>query len=113
MNGPDRFEDQLREALRRVEPPGGLEQRILARLQTKRRRRLQRWLAIAASVFFVAGGSFGLHQHRRHQAEQQRLEIVRQQFTLALQITSRRLANTDMQLRNIGVKQIQIKEVEQ
>lgn len=113
MNDLNRFEDQLRESLRRVEPPAGLEQRILARVEARNRFARRRWLAIAASVVFLAGGgAFGVH-YRQQRAEERRVEIVRQQFTLALQITSKHLLKADRQVRAIGVKQIELAEVEQ
>lgn len=107
----NQFEDQLRESLRRVEPPAGLEQRILARVEARRSFVRRRWLAIAASVIFVfGGGAYGLH-YRQQQIEQKQVEVVRQQFALALQITSKHLSKADRQLRTIGVKRIEITEV--
>lgn len=110
MNDLNRFEDQLRDSLRRVEPPAGLEQRILARVEARQRSFSRRWLAAAASVVFVLGGAYGLHQ-RQQQIEHQRVEVVRQQFTFALQITSKHLSKADRQLRTIGVQKIDIPEV--
>jgi len=111
MNDFNRFEDQLRDSLRRVEPPAGLEQRILARVEAKRSFLRRRWLAAAASFVFVFGGAgYGLH-YRQRQIEQQRVEVVRQQFSLALQITSKHLSKADRQLRAIGVQRIELMEV--
>ena len=112
MSDLNRFEDQLRDSLRRVEPPAGLEQRILARVEAKRGLARRRWLAVAASVVFVFGGAaFGLH-YRQQKIEEQRAEVVRQQFTFALQITSRHLSKADRQLRAIGVERIEFREVD-
>jgi hypothetical protein len=113
MSELNRFENQLREALRRVEPPAGLEQRILARVEAKSGFARRRWLAVAASVLFVfGGGAYGLH-YRQQREEERRVEIVRQQFTFALQVTSKHLSKAERQLRAIGVKQIELREVEQ
>ncbi len=115
MSDINRFEDQLRESLRRVEAPAGLEQRILARVEAKRRFVVRRWLAAAASVVVVAGASFTIHM-RQQSIEQQRkaqAEAVRQQFEVALQVTSRQLYKADRQLRAIGVQNIEIREVAQ
>lgn len=112
MNNLSQFEDRLRDSLRRVEPPAGLEQRILARVEARRSFMRRRWLAIAASVVFVVGGGFfGVH-YRQRQIEERQVEVVRQQFSLALQITSKHLSKADRQLRAIGVKQIELVEVE-
>ncbi len=111
MNDLNRFEDQLRDSLRRVEPPAGLEQRILARVEARRSSLHRRWLAVAASVVFVfGGGAYGIRHHLQ-QVEQQRVEVVRQQFTFALQITSKHLSKADRQLRAIGVQRIELTEV--
>jgi len=115
MSDLNRFEDQLRDSLRRVEAPSGLEQRILARVEAKRRFTVRRWLAAAASVIVVAGASFTFYW-REQKIEQQRVaqtEQVRRQFTLALQVTSRQLSKADRQLRAIGVQNIEIREVAQ
>lgn len=113
MKDLNEFENHLRDSLRRVEPPAGLEQRILARVQASQGFARRRWMAMAASVVFVAGGGlFGLH-YRQKQVEQRQAELVREQFSLALQITSRHITRAGGQLRAIGVKQIEVVEVEQ
>ena len=66
MKDFNQFEDQLRESLRRVAPPAGLEQRILARVEARSQARSsfarRRWLAMAASVaLVVSAGGYGLH----------------------------------------------------
>lgn len=111
MNDFNQFENQLRDSLRRVEPPAGLEQRILARVEARRGFLRRRWLAAAASFVFVVGGAAYGVRYRQQQIEQQRLEVVREQFSLALQITSKHLSKTDRQLRAIGVQRIEITEV--
>jgi hypothetical protein len=109
----NQFEDQLRESLRRVEAPAGLEQRILAKVRSreadKRRFISRRWLAAAASVVMVvSAGTYGMHYRRQQQAEQ-----AREQLVLALQITSKQLSKTEGQLRAIGVQRIDLVEVSQ
>lgn len=110
MSDFHQFEDQLRDSLRRVPPPAGLEQRILARVESRRRFAHRRWLAAAASLVFVFGaGSLGI-RYRQQKLEEQRVEQVRQQFTVALRIASKHLSKTDRQLRAIGVQRIDLTE---
>ena len=86
------FEDQLREALRPVEPDEGFEHRVMARIgrePARSRARVTRWVsvALAASVAFAA--IIGTHtwQVRR---EQEGLE-ARKQLIEALRLTGEKL----------------------
>jgi len=111
MNPLDPFEQQLREAFRRVEPPAGLEQKILRRVEPRRARRLPVWLAAAASVVAVVGGSLGVARWQEQRQRQLEAERVRQQLALTLRITSRTLAKADERLKSIGVERIRLQEV--
>lgn len=111
MNPVDPLERQLREAFRRVEPPPGLEQRILRRVQPRQPRRAPRWLAVAASLVLVVGGSLGVMRWQEHEHRQREAERVRQQLALTLEITSRTLARADQRLKSIGVERIRLQEV--
>ena len=86
------FEQQLREALRPVDPEEGFEQRVMARVArepTRRRSKVTRWvsLALAASAAFAA--VLGTHQWQVHR-EQQGLE-ARRQLLEALRVTGEKL----------------------
>jgi negative regulator of sigma E activity len=86
------FEQQLRDALRPVDPEQGFEQRVMARISSEpaRLRRKARWavpLAIAASMAFVAVLGTYQWQERR---EQQGLE-ARRQLLEALRLTGEKL----------------------
>lgn len=110
---PERFEEQLRESLRRVEAPAGFEQRILARVESRRRSSQRRWLAVAASVvMMVSAGGYGMHW-REEQVREARVEQARAQLEFALKLTSRQLAKAEGQLRTIGIQQIDLREVAQ
>lgn len=111
MNPVDPFEQQLREAFRRVEPPPGLEQRILRRVQPRPPRGLPPWFAVAASVVLVVGGSLGVMRWQEHEHRKREAERVRQQLALTLEITSRTLARADQRLKSIGVERIRLQEV--
>ncbi|MBI4889701.1 MAG: DUF3379 family protein [Acidobacteria bacterium] len=117
MSGPERFEEQLRESLRRVEAPAGLEQRILARVEAKaaakRSFTQRRWLAMAASVaLVVSAGGYGLHWRQEQIREQQAAE-AREKLIYALRLTSQQVSKVEGQLRAIGVQRIDLMEVSQ
>lgn len=110
MSEMEHFERELRHALRRVEPPEGLEQRILRNVRPLRARRMPVWLAAAASVILVAGAALGLVRWREQRIRAQQAEQVRQQLELTLRITSRTIARAEQRLRSIGVERIRVQE---
>jgi hypothetical protein len=86
------FENQLRDALRPVEPEEGFEQRVMARIASegsRRRTKVTRWVsvALAASVAFAA--IVGTHQWQVRR-EQEGLE-ARRQLLEALRVTGEKL----------------------
>ena len=86
------FEQQLRDALRPVDPAEGFDERVMARMAGERQRtrsRTTRWvsLAVAASMAFAA--ILGTHQWQMHR-EQQGLE-ARRQLLEALRVTGEKL----------------------
>jgi thiamine monophosphate synthase len=117
MKDFNEFEDQLRESLRRVEPPAGLEQRIVARVEARTQARSRfarrRWLAVAASVALaVSAGGYGLHW-RQEQMRERQAEEARQKLILALRVTTQQVSRVEEQLRAIGVQRIDVTEVTQ
>jgi len=106
------IERDLQRALRRTQTPPDLAGRVLARIASEGDRAqsddddrqgtgLQaagrrggfsgpmRWLAAAAAVTMVATGTFRYYEYQRTASEAER---VKQEITLALQITSQKLA---------------------
>jgi negative regulator of sigma E activity len=87
------FEQQLRDALKPVDPEEGFEQRVMARVArepVRSRSKVTRWaavLALAASVAFAA--ILGTHQWQERR-EQQGLE-ARRQLLEALRVTGEKL----------------------
>jgi negative regulator of sigma E activity len=87
------FEQQLRDALRPVDPEEGFEQRVMARISSepaRTRAKATRWavpLAIAASMALVA--ILGTYQWQERR-EQQGLE-ARRQLLEALRLTGEKL----------------------
>ena len=85
-----RFERELRESLRRQQPPAGFAEQVIARARARERRgtpTLWRWVAVAAMLVLMVGG-FALVREQRRQAEAER---NKEQLIVALQITSSKL----------------------
>jgi hypothetical protein len=99
------FEDDLRDALRRREPPGGFVDRVMARVPQKRRSWWSlpslRWvpaLAMLLVVLVVAGTV----QQRRAERERQEGERAKQELMFALEVTSKQLEATKEKLLRVG-----------
>ncbi|MGB9610462.1 MAG: hypothetical protein ACPL7M_05770 [Bryobacteraceae bacterium] len=110
MSGMEQLEQQLRETFRRVDPPAGLEQKILRRLRPRAARPWPAWAAVAAGLLIAVGGSLGWMRWQEQRLRAQQAEQVRQQLELALRLTARTLARTEGRLKSIGVQQIQLQE---
>jgi hypothetical protein len=86
-------DDDLKQALRRVEPPDGFDQRVLARLDQPSRQhrrtapRFTAWVT-AAGLSFASLGGIAIYQH---QLEQRKGMEARDQLMLALRITGKKL----------------------
>jgi poly(3-hydroxybutyrate) depolymerase len=91
------FEQHLRRALRRKDPPAGFLQRVLTRIGDERRAdsevvglagggRLMSWLAAAAAVLLIV---IGVAQYRTQQ--QMREQAAKAQVMSAFQIASEKL----------------------
>jgi hypothetical protein len=98
-----RLEDELRQALRRREPPAGFAERAAARARArqteKRRPRLLtwRWLApVAALLVLAAGLRFFEERHRRLAGER-----AKEQVMLALQLTGSRLRLAQQRIQQV------------
>jgi UDP-N-acetylmuramyl pentapeptide synthase len=81
-----RLDDELKNALRREEPPPGFAGRVMARVETKRPSRPWWAAAIAAAVLLAAGVEFEHQRRVRAEGEQARERVM-----LALQITGSKL----------------------
>jgi hypothetical protein len=89
------FERDLRESLRRREPPADFAEKVLAQTREVRVRRTfsWRWLAAAASVALMFGTTL-LIQERQRQAES---EKAKEQLMVAFRITGAKVR--DIQAR--------------
>jgi len=106
------LEDELKEALRRVEPPAGFEARILARVAARQSEGLQprrTWLGFlgwnslrwaAACTLCVALAASGVLYQREQQ--RRRGEEAKEQLMLALRITSSKLQMAQQSVREIN-----------
>lgn len=92
------LEDDLKAALRPVDPPEGFEQRVMARLDRDGERRgpvVQRsfssaWKAAAAGLAFASVAGIAVYNHQQQEQQRRGLE-ARDQLILALQITGKKL----------------------
>ena len=86
----DQFEDDLKLALRRVDPPPGFERRVFARLagaSPPQQHRIAAW-AVAAGLIFASFGGVAVYQ--QYQQQRRALE-ARDQLLLALRVTGQKL----------------------
>lgn len=90
------FEKQMRAALRPVEAPEGLAGRIIRRVEAKRRTNWPLWGALAAMLIM---GTFGLVRwEAKRQVEQIEASRVAGQFTMAMNIATRKMARVQKNL---------------
>ena len=108
------LDDELRQALRRREPPGDFTSRVLERVEGKSKRsgarRWMRWLWLpqfrwaavtVACLLVVAGGL----EYRRYQRTQAEGEQAREQVLLALQIASSKLNGALSEVKQVERQQ--------
>ncbi len=86
------FEDHLRHALRREDPPEGFEARVLARVQRAPRRSPARpWLMAASLLALLLPMGWMYHRQTERRREAAEAERAQAELLLALQITSQKL----------------------
>ena len=86
------FEQQLRDALRPVDPEEGFEQRVMARIaqgRSRTRTKITRWVSVALAASVVFAAILGAHQWQLRR-EQEGLE-ARKQLIEALRLTGEKL----------------------
>jgi hypothetical protein len=98
----DDFEKQLAEALKREEPSGNFEARVLAAVAREKDRRWWwmpggfRWAAALAMLVVVA--AVGVEKYREAAAERAAGEAAKARLELALKITSAKLTKIRQQV---------------
>lgn len=98
------FEQELKQALRRTEPPAGFTNRVMARIESRRPAPSysspSRWLtlALAASVMVATfGGLWYREEQQRAQAEN-----AKEQILLAMQITARQINHVQQKVKRVS-----------
>jgi hypothetical protein len=96
------LEDDLKAALRPVEPPEGFEQRVMARLDSgggSMHRPVRTFSAWAAAAGLAFASVAGIAVYNKQQEQRRGLE-ARDQLILALQITGKKLDAVRKQINN-------------
>jgi hypothetical protein len=91
------FEDELRSALRRQEPPAGFAERILARTRPKSTRRSWVAAAIAAGLLLSLGGV----EYRQYEGRKAKRELL-----LALEIAGSKLSIAQEKISHLSQRTI-------
>jgi hypothetical protein len=92
----DSFEDQLKQALTRVEPDPGFDGRVASRLASHanaRRYHHSPWLGIAAAVLVMLTGGSAWRYHQGH--------VAKEQVLTALRLAGGKLNRVQTQMRGI------------
>jgi hypothetical protein len=95
------LERDLRNTLRRKDPPPGFADRVMARLEPQRIRKAPpRWApwAVAAALLLSTGGGV-VYRQRQQQA---RGEQAKEQLLLALQVTGAQLDHVRARVRSVS-----------
>lgn len=93
------FEQKMRDALRPVEAPAGLADRIIAKANARRRRPAHQWMRWGAMAAMLTIGTFlGVKWYEERQAQQQAARIAAEQLQLALNIASRKIVSIEKRL---------------
>lgn len=107
------LEQELRRALKRKEPPGGFDDRVLSRiaagetvpLRIEARRSTSIWLPIAASLMLAFGATYYVqyqqHEQRLAREQQAHAEQSARDVVLALQIASETVAAAQAKVEEI------------
>jgi negative regulator of sigma E activity len=109
----NRFEDELRNALRREDPPEGFEARVLARAAAEPRpqsawERLWGWFRMPVVARAAMAGALcllvvmGVQYERRQRLERIRGEAAKQQLLLALRVTGSSLRAVHDKVREVS-----------
>ena len=95
----DEWDELLKNALAKRQPPAGFAEQVMARTERKRAGTFT-WKgfgAVAATIALAASGYLGYREHRATELEQ-RLQASRQ-LVFALQLTSEKIAAVDQRLK--------------
>jgi hypothetical protein len=101
----DRLEEQLKNALRRRQPPEGFAPRIVARVGLGTRE-ARRWLWFPrlrwALVLLLCVAVFGGLVYRHARVERARGEVAKRQAIMALRIAGRKIQEAKSKVRHLS-----------
>ena len=109
--GSTKFEHELTEAMRGVDPPAGFADRVIARVRVPEQTqakvlrmplRPRMWTSGAIAAALLAGALTGEQVHLRR--ERERAELAQQQFEAGMRITDEALQHAREQLESAGVR---------
>jgi len=95
------FEDRLREALQRREPPSGFAERVIARVPPRRAPVWTRWrplVAIAAVLLVMF--SAALFEWHRQMERADRAEAANRQLMYALRLAAEKIERVQQRVQN-------------
>ena len=96
------MEDELRQALRRVEPPPGFADRVMARVPSRKKAWPRNWMAAAAAILVAVLGA-GSWEYQRGRDQRIAAEQAKAELIFALELTSSKLQATRSKvLRHTG-----------
>jgi len=106
----NQFERDLRESLRRREPPAGFAAKVLARTRDTEVQSVfsWRWLAVAALVVFMVGGTLFI-QKQQQQVEKER---AKEQLMVALRITGSKVKEVQDRLTAIQERMLRLQGIQ-
>ena len=106
----NQFERDLRESLRRREPPADLAAKVLARTRDTEVRSVfsWRWLAIAALVVLMVGGTLFIQEQQR-QVENER---AKEQLMVARRITGSKVKEVQGRLNAIQQRMVRLQGIQ-
>ena len=106
----NQFERDLRESLRRREPPADFAAKVLARTRETEVRGVfsWRWLAVAALVVLMIGGTLFIQEQQR-QVENER---SKEQLMVALRITGSKMKEVQDRLNAIQQRMVRLQGIQ-
>ena len=106
----NQFERDLRESLRRREPPADFAAKVLARTRDTEVRSVfsWRWLAVAALVVLMVGGTLFIQEQQR-QVESER---TKQQLMVAMRITGSKIKEVQDRLNAIQERVVRLQGIQ-
>lgn len=103
----DRFEEQLKNALRRESPSSGFGSRVQARVARETHRKTPRWnwfprLRWAIALVVLCVGLIGGLEYRHVREEKARGEAARQQVMVALRIAGSKIQLAESRVQHLS-----------